>query len=145
MIKGINRILGTFAVLVCLTIILLGIYSFKPVIVNREYPMPKNLVDNNSSYVLNNQLELYKKDLQEDYNNHINNLNTRFNMLMTIFGIAITAWVGLNIYSYIDKFEFNDIKNEAESLRNEINNLKEREETLREAISELEKKPGKFG
>lgn len=74
-------------------------------------------------YITNQQFEQYKKEFKDDFEKGISN---KFTAMMALFGIAVTAWVGLNIYNSTDKYRFEQLEKrveEAEEAMEKMNEL----------------------
>lgn len=55
----------------------------------------------------------------------INNIEIMGSSILSIIGIAVTVWVGLNIYNVIEKREVEDLKMNVELLEKAVNNIDE--------------------
>lgn len=106
----------------CVILIIIAIFIYKPKITNKNYTLtlPQN---SESNYVLNQQLEIYKNDLKDEYNQEVEQLNNKFNIIMGLLGVAITTWVGLNIYNFIDKRELENLTKKHNEDVQKINQL----------------------
>lgn len=60
------------------------------------------------------ELERYQEILQHNYTNSIESINTKFNVIISIIGIAVSVWVGINIYNLVDRVQLDNLKKEQE-------------------------------
>jgi len=51
------------------------------------------------------QLEAHKEELKKEYSSYFEALETRFDILMAIVGIAVSVWVSLNIFTVIERHQ----------------------------------------
>lgn len=131
------------------TLIVLGVFWAKPTIVNNNYylQLSKDVTNTPVDYRVNQQLEIYKKELREEYNNTVQDLNTKFNSLITVLGIAVMVWVGLNISSLIDRRDLDkliarekELEIQLETKSKEVNEMTSRVTKLNEKIEEIDRK-----
>ena len=66
------------------------------------------------------KVEMYKKELKEENEKALEYIDKKVTLGISIVGIAITVWVALQIVSYIDKREVENIKELLEELRTKI-------------------------
>ncbi|WP_217077723.1 hypothetical protein [Clostridium baratii] len=131
MMEKINIKLITIFVVcsICITLIGIAIWGARPI----EYST-KNIINVNKSVestaLLNKQFESYKDELKENYNENINSINNKFNIIITLIGLVITVWIGINIYNIISKEELKKLKISYKSLKEKFDNLEVKSKTL---------------
>ena len=138
----------------CLVCIL-GIVCVKPIVVEKHYDLqlPPYYANEQSKFILSNQLETYRNDIRQEYKANQEALDKKIDFFLAILSIAIAVWIGLNIYNYLDRKDlekltkdYNDllvkaneleekIKENTEKLDSSINTVTERIETLEQSDS----------
>ncbi|MEJ8552748.1 tetratricopeptide repeat protein [Tepidibacter sp. Z1-5] len=106
-------------VFLSLSIMFTGMFLINPKIINNNYSinLPKETLEKNlEEYKSIQQLERYKRELKEQYNDNIDYLNNKFNTMISLLGIAVSVWIGLNIYNILQKSELDNLKQDIEKL-----------------------------
>jgi len=132
-----------------LMIILGGVFWAKPTLVNNNYSLqvPNAIMNAPADYRINQQLEVYKKELREEYNRSVEDLNSKFNALISVLGIAVMVWVGLNISSLIDRRDLDkliakekELAIQLEIKSKEVERITSQVATLNEDIEQIKRK-----
>jgi len=74
----------------------------------------------NASDALPAQFEQYKKTLDENYKNNIEIMDRKVTLLLTIIGIAVTLWVGINVINSSYKEDIYRMKEELAKSQEQI-------------------------
>lgn len=81
---------------------------------------------------------VYREELRNDYILRAEQLESNFNILMAVIGIAVTTWIGLNVYNIAEKKQVDELAIKAAQLEKEIaeaqKKLDEIEQQLRDGI-----------
>ncbi len=119
----IKNIIVIFSVLVCVLLLIVGII-IKPTIVNTEYTITiDKAITGSDKEILSQELEKYKDDLKLNYAENIEQLNNKFNMLLALVGIAVTVWVGLNIYNLVDRAQIDNLAKKQKEITENITSI----------------------
>lgn len=83
----------------------------------------------------------YREELRNDYVFRAEQLENQFNILMAVIGIAVTTWIGLNVYNIAEKKQVDELAMKAMELEQEIiksqKKLKELEQELNESVDRI--------
>ena len=121
MCSDMKTVVFGLTVALCLALTSLAFLS-KPSIVQSQIQLVvPDGVDVNTELILIRQLDQYKQALQDSYESAVTALNTKINAMLALLGIAVSVWVGLNIYNYIERQELEKMRAElVESFRREL-------------------------
>lgn len=116
-------ILTFLSVLISAILIGIAIWGARPIQYNINNKI-KIIDDKNNSYLLNKQFEDYKNELKENYKESLESINTKFNTIIALIGLAITVWLGLNIYNAIEREELKKLKSDLKKFEKEESEIK---------------------
>ena len=161
-----KNIIAILSVVACIFILVSAIF-IRPTIVNSEYTITVDkTITGSDREVLSQEFEKYKNDLKQNYAENIKQLNSKFNLLLALVGIAVTVWVGLNIYNLVDRVQIdilakkqkditesitgisNSISNfnsEIEVISTEIETIKNEKRDLQKSIEDIHNSIEKLG
>lgn len=110
--------IGSVFILLSLVSFAGGLYFGRASINNHFYTIkaPASITHNDSNVVAFMQMEQYRKEIRSEYNQYIESVDKKFNAVFTLLAIVVTVWVGLNIYSFIEKDEYEKLVNAYEKL-----------------------------
>ncbi|AOY76673.1 hypothetical protein [Clostridium formicaceticum] len=106
---------------ICILLLLFARLS-RPNEITYNIELPQNEL--NTDISLNQQLNVYKNEVEQMYRIHLDVLDKRFNMFLMIIGIAVTTWIGLNIYNAVEKMEVDMLKRDKETLKADMEAIK---------------------
>ena len=78
-------------------------------------------------------VDKYYRDAEE-------RLESKFNIVLSVVGVAVTVWVGLSIYNAVERREVEMIGNTVTSLEEKVKELEKKAKELEKKAKELEKK-----
>ncbi len=126
-------------VLVCIFLLVVGVI-IRPTIVNTEYTVKvDSTITGSDKEILSQEFEKYKDDLKRNYTENIEQLNNKFNMLLALVGIAVTVWVGLNIYNLVDRAQIDILAKKQKEIAENIGKSQESITVLADAIDKVNK------
>lgn len=107
-------------------------------------------VDTNETVGMQEQYEMYKRDLDRNYEVLMDTVDKKMNIGLSILGIAVTVWVGLNIYNVLKREDLEKIVQETDKIKKNIEKydekiisyeiiLSDQEELVKKRIEEIEK------
>ena len=140
-----KKVFGGIALGICILCIA-GIFWSVPIVIEKHYDMaiPPEFENHEDKLVLSYQLETYRNDIRAEYRAYQDAMDKKFNALIGILAVVVTVWIALNIYNFIEKREFEELKTEyrllkgqADSIRTDIENLRKDIEHIKEGPANL--------
>lgn len=131
-------------ILICfisITLIGISIYGARP----KQYNVSNKIMleqgveneENISNKALKKEFDEYKKELKDNYKETIESMNTKFNLIISLLGVAVTVWVGLNIYNVIQRDAIEKIKNDMDKYKKIQEKLNDDRDNLKENIEKF--------
>ena len=123
-------------------ILLVGVFgrAFAPVTVSEVTieVIPENSTESIGGSELANEASMayaaYREYLQSDYNNRAERLEAQFDLLMAVIGVAVTTWIGLNVYNAAEKKQVDDLAKKSAQLEEKIAKSQQKINELEQAI-----------
>lgn len=132
-----KNIIAILSVVACIFILVSAIFV-RPTIINTEYTITVDkTITGSDREVLSQEFEKYKNDLKQNYAENIEQFNSKFNLLLALVGIAVTVWVGLNIYNLVDRVQIDILAKKQKHITESISMTNEELKNLRTGIEAI--------
>lgn len=77
-------------------------------------------IDTNETVGMQEQYEMYKRDLDRNYEVLMDTVDKKMNIGLSILGIAVTVWVGLNIYNVLKREDLEELKRATDKIAKKV-------------------------
>ncbi|KNF06990.1 hypothetical protein CLPU_36c00060 [Gottschalkia purinilytica] len=141
--KALALFIPTIVSIITISIVILNVGILKTQNIGRGKQTVINVSKDtpNASY---KQIEAYKNEIRQEYEKSAKSIDDKINLGLAIIGIAVTVWIGLNIYNVIDKDHIKAIEDKAQGFKDEMKTIENEVQDFKDGIKTIENEVQSF-